>query len=217
MKITSLLLIAALNAGPLHAADTALSGFMGLRRFFDDPAGSLAKIVIPKFPRTRDSRGGMPAWKTPNEGASMPHFAPEIPEIGAAGPVAVPVEARHFDAEAAAAASLHGERAAKRAPSSLQLVLDRCRSERETPGIASPAEFLAAYGGCLLKAKGLLLTQMNAHRSNPWTIQVYGVGSAERLLEMNGTVRVPGRRGSKRLMIESRRDLLPSVPDFRIR
>ena len=61
MKIPCLLLIAVLNAGPLHAADTALGGFIGRSRLFDgftDSTVSTAKTVIPRFPRLiRESRG----------------------------------------------------------------------------------------------------------------------------------------------------------------
>lgn len=94
-----------------------------------------------------------------------------------------------------------------RGVSVLQPVLERCAGPKMLPKDA--AAFVEVYGDCLTREKGLGITAVKAHPSDPRVIVIYSGVRLESLHDMTGVVSVPA--GSFR--IEARRELsIPSAP-----
>lgn len=87
----------------------------------------------------------------------------------------------------------------------LQPLLDRCAGAKMLP--ADGEGFVAVYGDCLKAAKGLSISEVKAHPSDPKAVVVYSQARIETLLDMSGTVRVPAAAGTGPFRIEARRDL----------
>ncbi|MBI3299686.1 MAG: hypothetical protein HYZ75_16085 [Elusimicrobia bacterium] len=94
---------------------------------------------------------------------------------------------------------------APRGTSVLQPVLDRCAGPKMLPTDA--ADFVAVYADCLGAAKGLEISGVRAHHSEPRTVIVYSAVRPETLRDISGTVSVPARGGPFR--IEARSELTP--------
>lgn len=87
----------------------------------------------------------------------------------------------------------------------LQPLLERCSGAKMLPADASG--FVAVYGDCLKSAKGLSISEVRAHPSDPKAVVVYSGARLETLLDMSGSVRVPAPPGTGAFRIEARRDL----------
>ncbi|MBI2362195.1 MAG: hypothetical protein HYV15_02280, partial [Elusimicrobia bacterium] len=87
----------------------------------------------------------------------------------------------------------------------LQPLLERCAGAKMLP--ADGEGFVAVYGDCLKSAKGLSISEVKAHPSDPQAVLVYSRARIETLLDMSGSVRVPAAAGAGAFRIEARRDL----------
>lgn len=92
--------------------------------------------------------------------------------------------------------------------SSLQLVVDRCPTIMVLRKIATGADFLDAYGDCLLKSKGLDITDVMPDPEHRRGVVVYSRESVRKIFEMNGMITVPAEDGPARIRVRAKRELL---------
>lgn len=92
--------------------------------------------------------------------------------------------------------------------SSLQLVIDSCPTIAVVRRLETAAEFLKAYGACLIDARNLQVSSVAPDPVAPATVLVYSAASSAALSEMSGSVTVPSENGPARFLILPRRESL---------
>lgn len=93
--------------------------------------------------------------------------------------------------------------------SSLQHVINLCDGGEAAKTISSASGFLDVYAGCLMRAKGISITNVAAHPSRRLSVIVYSQDALHTLTHMNGTITVLADRTPVRIQVLALREVLP--------